>query len=310
MTRLKTLAICLVAVFAIGVVAAATASAETPEFGRCIKKAPKTEGAGFSNAGCTNAVSSGAKYEWKAGPGENPHFTSTARFVGTANYKHCLLASEEEGRGNYKRAEEIYAKYGLSKSICEPILAEKEADEPALLETTSGLRVECSGVSSTGEYSMTNTQQVANVKTTFTGCEFDETGLTCQSAGAASGEVLTSTLDGTLGVIKKEPSPLNTTVGLALYPASGEVVAELECAGFAKTVVTGSVIHQVATNKMVSEEVEKFLQRKGIQKPESFEGAAQDVLFSAINGGTPVQAGEALLTTLVNVEKIEVNTVV
>jgi hypothetical protein len=37
--------------------------ASTPEFGRCLKKA-QVAGSGYSDAGCTKAVSSGAQYEW------------------------------------------------------------------------------------------------------------------------------------------------------------------------------------------------------------------------------------------------------
>jgi hypothetical protein len=104
MTRLKTLAICLVAVFAIGAVVAATASAAAPEFGRCVKKA-KAEGSGYSNAGCTTKAETGAKYQWESGA--TTTFTSEAREVETGKAKKCLLWREEIKKGNTKHAEEL-----------------------------------------------------------------------------------------------------------------------------------------------------------------------------------------------------------
>jgi hypothetical protein len=61
---------------------------------------------------------------------------------------------------------------------------------------------------------------------------------------------------------------------------------------------------------MLLEENEKFVQSKGLQKPENFDGGEKDVLESSVDGGAPEQAGESLLTKLYNEEKIEVNTAV
>ncbi|MDQ6810325.1 MAG: hypothetical protein M3Z95_00310 [Actinomycetota bacterium] len=63
MRYIKTFGPCVLAVVALAALTASAASAEAPEFGRCIKKA-KAERAGFSDAGCTKAVSTRAKYEW------------------------------------------------------------------------------------------------------------------------------------------------------------------------------------------------------------------------------------------------------
>lgn len=305
MRRLGSIGVCIMALLAIGGVAASTAAAEAPEFGRCIKKA-KAEGSGFSSANCTTAVGSGAKFEWQAGPGPNPHFSSEARFVPTGTYKHCLAWHREVEAGNTKAAEEILAKYGLTAEQCEKVLAEEEGKEPAVLETVTGLRIECGGAGSVGEYSGTKT--VANVVTTFTECEFAEV-YACQSPGAKAGEIVSASLKGVLGVIKTEGLPTNNKIGLDLSATSGEVISEIECGPFIKVVVTGSVIHQLQVNKMLLEENEKFIQKKGSQKPERFEGEPVDVLESSLGGGTPVQAGLGLLTRLTNDEKIEVSSV-
>jgi len=311
--------LCLIAVFAIGAVATASASAAAPEFGRCVKKA-KAEGSGFSDAGCTASVETGAKFEWLAGPGPKAHFTSTARFVPTNKTKICLKWKKLVEEGKTKEAEELLEKHKLTAAECETLLKENEGkgegQEPVVLETVSGNVVECSGVNATGEYSSTKT--VSNVDTTFTGCEVpaaEGKGTPCTSPGAKEGEIVTTPLEGELGVIKKEPNPINDTVGIVLFPAPGASVAEFECGPFFETffekvVVTGSVIHQVTINKMLLSESEKFVQKNGIQKPESFDGGPADVLESSLNGGTPVQSGEGLLTKLTNEEKIEVNSVV
>jgi hypothetical protein len=77
MKRLGILAICLIAVF--GVSAAATATEELPEIGRCLKLAGAATHE-YANAGCT-VESEGkdtGKYEWVAGPGPDAGFISTA----------------------------------------------------------------------------------------------------------------------------------------------------------------------------------------------------------------------------------------
>jgi hypothetical protein len=306
MRRLGIIGVCIMALLAVGGVSAASASAEAPEFGRCIKKA-KAEGSGFSTGTCTAAVGSGAKFEWQAGPGPKAHFVSAARFVPTPLYTHCLKWSREREAGNEKIAQELLEKYGLTSEECEKVIKEEEGKEPAVLETTSGLRIECGGASSAGEY--TGAKTIGNVVTTFTECEVAE-GVTCLSPGAKAGEIVSASLQGALGVIKAEGLPTNNKIGLDLFPTSGEVVAEIECGGLVKVVVTGSVIHLLNINKMLLEENEKMVQKKGSQKPEKFEGGPVDVLESSIGGGSPVQSGLGLLTRLTNEEKIEVNSVV
>ena len=330
MTRLRMIGLCLVAVLAIGAVAAAGASAEAPEYGRCIKKA-KTEGAGFSDSNCGTAVGTEGKYEWLAGPGPKAGFTSIEKFIFSGKYTNCLRARGEEEIAAQKRkeaetapepekarlireaeehervAEEKRAKAKLGKAECETLIEEERAKAPAVLETVTGLTVTCGGVTSAGEY--TGVKTVGNLTTTFTECAI--AGFSCQSAGAEEGEIATNTLDGSLGVVQKE-EPLTKTkvkIGLDLYPAEGSVVAEFSCDGV-PIVVTGSVIHEVKANKMVLTETEKFTQSKGKQKPEKFEGQPADVFETSLSGGPNVQSGLMLKGELTNEEKIEVNTVV
>lgn len=63
MKRMTIVGVCLTAILAMSAVFVASASATAPEFGRCLKKTV-AGGAGFSDAGCLKAVTTGAKYEW------------------------------------------------------------------------------------------------------------------------------------------------------------------------------------------------------------------------------------------------------
>lgn len=63
MKRNGLIGLCLLAAFAVSGVAAGSALAAPPfEFGRCLPK--KAGGEGFSDAGCTKHVTTGAKFEW------------------------------------------------------------------------------------------------------------------------------------------------------------------------------------------------------------------------------------------------------
>jgi hypothetical protein len=321
---------------------------KAPEFGRCIKTAKGFTGAGFSDAGCTSVVASDAKYEWQPGPGPKPGFTTTARYKPGPVTKKCIVAKHYEERVGYwagkaKEAEEAaavaapplkerleeearkdrekqkeyeekankkYAETGLPNPRVEcPILIEDEAEgaEPVVLETESGTRVECEGLSGSGKY--TGLKTVGEVSTTFTGCEVGETGIKCTSPGAVEGEIKPAALKGELGVIKTEGKAVNNEIGIDLAPESGSTAAQFKCA-FASITVTGSIIHEVVTNRMLASESEKFLQKNGQQRPEKFEGQPADVLYSQLGESEPEQAGEGLLSKLKNEEKMEVNSTV
>ncbi len=73
MTRMRQIRIaglCLVVAFALGAVAATSAMATAPEYGRCLKKA-KAEGKGYTSSKCITAgEGTKAKYEWVPGAGK------------------------------------------------------------------------------------------------------------------------------------------------------------------------------------------------------------------------------------------------
>ncbi len=112
MKRIRIVGLCLVAAFAMSAVAASTAAAEPPEIGRCLKKAV-AGGAGFSDAGCTKAVASAAKYEWQAGPGPKNKFTSKMKEATSATLETVKLekitCKGETSTGEIASAKEVAA---------------------------------------------------------------------------------------------------------------------------------------------------------------------------------------------------------
>jgi hypothetical protein len=181
----------------------------------------------------------------------------------------------------------------------------KELTE-AKLQTVGGQLITCKGETGTGEYSGVKT--VANVTIKLTGCHRGELG-SCQSSGAAEGEVVSATLDGELGVIKKSvEGPIKDVIGTDLKPVSGDVVAAFACAG-TTVAVTGSVIGEVKRDGMASTAPIKFVQSKGVQKPTRFEGGEEDVLLTKLGEGAPEHSGLTLTLSQTNEEKVEVNSV-
>jgi hypothetical protein len=174
-----------------------------------------------------------------------------------------------------------------------------------MLERVGGGKIVCTGASGTGEY--TGPHAVGAVAITLTGCE---AGFKCNSIGQADGVVVLNPLEGTLGVIKKGATPNGNKIGLDLFPAGKEpLVAQLACGG-PLIEIRGSVIVPVSTNKMLLTSTLNFVQKKGKQKPQQFEGEPKDVLEFSFNGGPFGQAGMAFEAKLTNEEPIEVNSVV
>ena len=152
---------------------------------------------------------------------------------------------------------EWYSAFGSAKPILKThfTLAIKEKTE-AKLQTAGGQIITCKGQIGTGEY--TGNKTIGGVSLTFTDCHLGETG-SCQSTGAAEGEVRSSTLVGELGVIKTSTEgPIKNLVGTDYKPASGETVAAFSCAGTAVS-VTGSVIGELKRDSMVTKAAVKFV---------------------------------------------------
>jgi|GEM_PF-991246 len=166
-------------------------------------------------------------------------------------------------------------------------------------------KLTCTGETSTGAY--TGYKTVRDVALTLTGCTRDAE--KCSSTGAAPGEIVTKSLEGQLGVIKREAAASKDKLGLDLYPAgmAGSVM-EFIC-GSTSVAVQGSVIVPVTANKMSLTDALKFKASKGKQTPEAFEGAPKDILKESFDGGPAENAGLNAAITQTSEEKVEVNSV-
>ena len=79
MTRVRTFGLCAIASVALFLAVATSASAEPPEFGRCVKVAIGT--GAFATGNCTSEGGE-KKFEWMAGPPSNPQFSIGASAKG------------------------------------------------------------------------------------------------------------------------------------------------------------------------------------------------------------------------------------
>jgi hypothetical protein len=172
------------------------------------------------------------------------------------------------------------------------------------LETVGGAGVRCTHAVTAGQYTGAKT---ATATTTFTGCKLAASKEACQSAGAASGEIVTSALTGSLGFITDavEKEQLVVSVGLDLTHSPSLLTAE--CASGSKISVSGSVIAPIGTvDKPVTTNTLSFSAVAGRQAPERFEEGAGQTLVATIGAGSPAQAGLTSKGKVKNAEAVEV----
>ncbi len=168
------------------------------------------------------------------------------------------------------------------------------------LQTAGGTKVTCTGSSQSGQYTGTKTLSLA---LTLTGCKSSLTRQACQAASAASGEIPLAPLTGTLGLIS-DTEPNAPLVGLDLTTGGGPL-AKFEC-GAGPVTVSGSVIANIAIDKMLASPALTFKQEGGRQLPEAFEESAPDTLTATSGAGTEAAALSGVLK-LPGEEPIEVN---
>lgn len=215
--------------------------------------------------------------------------------TGTGKYSSATCTAKTTG--NYEWTPGFVKGGFTGKSVTETTV---------MIETAAEKKMVCLAETATGSY--TETKQVAGMVVKLTGCEYPSTGAKCSSAGAAEGEVVTNTLEGTLGWINEEKNK----VGLDLFPTGEEEpVFEASC-GATSIKVRGSVIARVTNlNNMESTFKLLYKQKKGKQEDLQFEGeAGEETLEASINGGTFEKAGLGLESKLTNEEELEINTVV
>ncbi len=244
----------------------------------------------------------------KACVGSASAFVNTTPPPGPPEYGRCVKVAK--GAGKYASAGCTTPgksdSYEWSRGVVKTGFATRLAAGSATLETVKGTKVTCAGETGTGSY--TGDRTVGGVVLTLTGCELS--GEKCSSTGAATGEVVSSALEGTLGVEKLGASESKDRIGLDLFPVgrAGSLTA-FSC-GATSVVLRGSAIVPVTANKMSLSSPLKFKASKGKQKPEGFVEEAPDVLEASFAGGAYEQIGLTLTATQTDEEDVEVNAAV
>ena len=171
------------------------------------------------------------------------------------------------------------------------------------LESVGKTVIKCTAATGPGQYTGTKT---ASATLTFTGCQRADTKASCNSSGAGAGEIVTSPLEGELGLIKDvfEGETLNVSVGLDLKHSPTLLTAD--CGGSAVS-ISGSVIAPVgAVDKMLSAFTLRYQATGGKQVPEGFEEKPNDTLSGSFGGGSPEQTGLTSTGKVSNGEKLEI----
>ena len=186
------------------------------------------------------------------------------------------------------------------------------------LETANGTKVVCKTQSATGEYkSTTSTKEVTNVIAKFYNCAIPALGITCNTAGAAAGEIVTNKLGGKLGYISGKGTK-TPSVGQELHPLVKKgAFTTFECGGGAVKVVVGEgagkggdcIIAPVGpVNVSSTTATQNYSGAGGKQEPQHFEGSTKTCnLESNTNGGAFERATQSLITTITNEEALEIN---
>jgi hypothetical protein len=207
-------------------------------------------------------------------------------------------ACQNESRGFKSGAWEWFAGPGAANKFL-------LAGGATTFETTSGAKLVCAKATGSGEYTGSKT---SSVTLKLHGCKYGATKLVCQSAGAATGEIVSSPIAGKLGFIQDDfrEGTAFTKIGLLLTGAPSLLGAEC---GSQKTALTvaGSVIGELTPHSLMTGTFTLlFTQASGAQAPESFEEEAKQSLTLAFGGGAPEATGLSATPKLKNEEHLEV----
>jgi len=174
----------------------------------------------------------------------------------------------------------------------------------ATLQGVGGASVKCKASKLTGEYTGTKTTAATFA---FTGCKGTATNEPCESSGARSGEIITSSLTGGLGFIEDQLTESTLLVSVGVDLGQQPSLLRAECASVKETlVVEGSVIAPIAKlDKMSKTFSLSYSASGGKQAPEQFEGGANDTLTATLGSGAE-QAGLTTVEKITNEEPLEI----
>jgi len=260
MRHIRIVGLCLVALFALGAVAAASASAAEPALYECAKAGKET----------VKYISGGKE-------------KSKSVYTGKYTEKKCATLAPA---GIYRAGGAPEGKYELQEGVGKG-KEFKGKGSAADLETPVG-EVRCTTSADTGKFT---TPKTGHMVATFTGCA--TLGHQCESVGAKTGEIKTQPLEGEVGYISGGGSK-SPVVGVDLKPQTGLVLAVFTCNPEELHMrITGSVIAEVEPtyNRFTKEATVKLNSSAGHQEFASFEGGLKDTLLeeSKFGGELPVE---------------------
>ncbi len=185
----KIVGVCLVAAFALSAFAFSASSASaanTAEYGQCVKVAKAAKGL-YENEGCTKLAAKKGSYEWI--PGVSP--SCEAKKKGKYKDAGCTELDEKNGKGKGKFEKTACAFVDCSE--------QKISSGPNVLKEQAGHTepVDCTESHGIGHITGVKTgEQIIHL----TGCtvKIGPGTFQCTSPGAATGEVVTDTLDAEL----------------------------------------------------------------------------------------------------------------
>jgi hypothetical protein len=139
MGRVRLVGVCLVAAFALGAIAAASASAAAPEYGRCVKatQVSKKYTGKYDNAGCTPPKTETEKKAVEKGEGKFEWFPGVVKVKQTSKGGKGIL----EEAGKYAvgcESEESAGEYSGTKEVKHLIVKFKKCEAPGLVCTSEG----------------------------------------------------------------------------------------------------------------------------------------------------------------------------
>ncbi len=144
----------------------------------------------------------------------------------------------------------------------------------------------------------------------FKGCQSGT--MKYESEKQEEGTVVTSELEGTLGIEKAGGTAKQDKVGIAFKPVTEEIPWwEIFCViGPKPIIVGGTAIARISPNHQSTGQTLTFSGSNGKQKPEQFEGGVKEVLSGKFEGAATEQVQITTTLSLTLPEAVELNTVV
>jgi hypothetical protein len=270
MKKIVIVAGCFAAFCATFGLAAGTAAAALPEFGRCVAAPGKT--GKYRGSHCLGlSASNKGGYEWMPGPGAKKKFSFITEQIllhGTGAPKLTIHCEFAEGEGEYTSEKAVTVTKLVFNACQTPKKTEAEAEIKTFCQSVTNFRGEVTGQELTGELGY-----IAAPK---------QVGLDLKAKTAKT---------------------------IALFECGGaSEVGERGTGTGTLMEIEGSVIGRIKTiNAMREENILTFKVKKGVQVPEMFEGGEKDTLVT--NVGVTKTAEPTTLGTLVEVtneEELEV----